>query len=89
MQGKSLELTYNYKKESKNQSYDDFWGEMSGDFDKDDKTHVSFMLRYVIKELNLDEYATKRLEATIKTELPFFAQKRLLARKWLLENFNY
>ncbi len=83
-----MQLLYDYKKESKDLDYDEFWSELSGDFDNKDKSHVKFLLEAVAMELGLDEYSIKRLETAIKTELPFFACKRLLAKKWLIENFQ-
>lgn len=70
-------------------TYEAFWQNLSGEFDNENKTHVLFMLKYLLDELNLDDYALKRVEATIKTELPLIAQKRHLAKKWLLQNANF
>ncbi len=83
-----MQLLYNYKKESEDLDFDTFWSELSGDFDNEDKSHVKFLLKAVADELNLDSYSIKRLETVIKTELPFFTCKRLLAKKWLIENFQ-
>ncbi len=82
-----MKLLYKYSKTTKDLSFDEFWEEKSGDFDKDDSLHVVYMLKALKQKLNLDEYALKRLESSIKTELPFFASKRLIARKWLENNF--
>ncbi|PID48401.1 MAG: hypothetical protein CR967_00135 [Proteobacteria bacterium] len=84
-----MQLMLTYKKESKKETFEEFWENKSGDFDIDDKTHVLYMMEFISKNLDLDEYALKRLEITIKTELPFFACKRFLAKKWLMENFEY
>lgn len=84
-----MQLIYEYKKEDKSLSYQEFWQDLSGEFDNENKTHVLFMLKSLFDELNLDDYALKRLEATIKTELPLIAQKRHLAKKWLMQNANY
>lgn len=83
-----MRLIYKYLHEDKSIGFDEFWQDKSGDFDKNDKVHVTYMIELVQKELNLDEYAIKRLESTIKSELPFFAKKRFIAKKWLLDNFN-
>lgn len=83
-----MELIYSYKR-SDTQTYEEFWDDLQGDFDNEDETHVSHLMQSVQNELCLDEYALKRLETCIKTELPFFAKKRLLAKKWLMENFIY
>lgn len=83
-----MKLIYTYKKQSNDISFEEFWTETSGDFDKDDGTHVMYLMQEVSRELNLDDYSIKRLETTIKTELPFVASKRHLAKKWLKNNFN-
>ncbi len=82
-----MELILDYKQDSSKLSYEEFWAEKSGDFDKEDRTHVGFLIQRVSKALSLDDYAIKRLEVSINTELPFFAYKRMLAYKWLMENF--
>lgn len=84
-----MELIYSYEKEDKNLTYEKFWQNLSGDFDNKNKTHVIFMLKSLLSELSLDDYALKRVETTIKTELPVIAQKRHLAKKWLIQNINY
>lgn len=83
-----MELMYKYNYEDKSIDYDTFWQDKSGDFNKDDKSHVLYMVMCVKERLSLDEYGVKRLESAIKTELPFFASKRVIARKWLIDNFN-
>lgn len=83
-----MKLIYKYPHEDKSVEYEQFWLDKSGDFDREDGVHVAYMITYVKDELGLDDYGVKRLEVTIKTELPFFACKRLIAKKWLVENFN-
>ncbi len=84
-----MELVLEYSKESPNCDSESFWADKMGDFDANNKTHVKFLMQSVSEILKLDEYAIKRLEVTIKTELPFFAKKRLLAKKWLVKHYEY
>lgn len=82
-----MNLIYNYKTKSQNTSYEQFWQNDKDEFNNNDETHVLYMVKNVKMALNLDEYATKRLEGCIKTELPFFAKTRNITKNWLINNF--
>jgi hypothetical protein len=47
------------------------------------------MLNVIGRDLRLDEYALKKLEIFLRSELPFFAVNRRLVRQWVSENFLF
>lgn len=84
-----MKLRFSYKKSDEQTSYEAFWKEEGGAFDKENKTHVLYLIEAISKELQLDEYGLAKLESTIKTELPFFAKTRRIAKQWLVREFIY
>lgn len=84
-----MKLRFSYKKSDESLSYEAFWKEQGGAFDKENQTHVFYMIQAISEELKLDEYGLAKLESTIKTELPFFAKTRQIAKNWLIREFIY
>lgn len=84
-----MELRFLYAKDDESLSCEEFWKEEGGAFDKENKTHVFYMIQAVCEQLQLDEYGVAKLESAIKTELPFFAKTRRIAKEWLMREFIY
>lgn len=83
-------LQFNY--ETDPNSYDErrfFEEEGSEKFDETSAKQMLMMMNRLSYELGLDAYALKRLEVTLREDLPFFAVNRRLVLNWASENFLY
>ena len=58
-------------------------------FDKRSSKQMLLMMNRIGADLQLDEYALKRLEVMLRTDLPFFAVNRRLILNWVSENFLF
>jgi len=63
--------------------------ENSQPFDKHSAKQMLLMMNRVSENLQLDDYAMKKLEIVLRDELPFFAVNRRLVLKWINENFLF
>jgi len=63
--------------------------ENSQPFDKYSAKQMLLMMNRVSENLQLDDYAMKKLEIVLRDELPFFAVNRRLVLKWINENFLF
>lgn len=83
-------LQFDYKKNEVIDKKRYFEEEGNLAFDADSKSQMSFMIETVCKQMQQDdEYFKKKLEATLKYDLPFFAINRRLVKNWILENFIF
>ncbi len=83
-------LLFDYDED--NRSYDEarfFDEEVHEPFDKRSSKQMLLMMNRLSKELQLDEYAMKRLEVMLREDLPFFAINRRLILNWVVENFLF
>ena len=83
-------LQFNYTKHEEIDRDRYFEEEGNLPFDTNSSTQMRFMIESVCKQMQKDdEYFIKRLEATLKYDLPFFAINRRLVKNWILENFIF
>ncbi len=66
-----------------------FAEEGSEPFDKHSAKQMLVMMNRIGHDLQLDDYALKRLEVMLRTDLPFFAINRRLILNWVSENFLF
>lgn len=66
-----------------------FTEEGSESFDKHSAKQMLVMMNRIGHDLQLDDYALKRLEVMLRTDLPFFAINRRLILNWISENFLF
>lgn len=66
-----------------------FIEEGSEPFDKHSVKQMLLMMNHIGNELQMDDYALKRLEVVLRTDLPFFAVNRRLIFNWVSENFLF
>ncbi|WP_024955843.1 hypothetical protein [Sulfurospirillum arcachonense] len=86
-----MELQFEYKILDEKINKEEFF-EKEGNlpFDGDSKIQMEVMMQEICDKLALkDEYLIKKLEVTLKYDLPFFAANRRLAKNWILENFIF
>ncbi len=83
-------LQFDYEKDDRIYDVALFLKEQGSEpFDKHSSKQMVLMMNYLGSRLNLDEYAMKRLEVLLKTDLPFFTTNRRLVYNWVSENFLY
>lgn len=83
-------LNFDYDEDAR--SYDAmryFDEEATEPFNSHSSKQMLMMMNRISHELQLDEYAMKRLEVTLRTDLPFFAINRRLILNWINENFLF
>ncbi len=83
-------LQFDYDED--NRTYDEkhfFEEDASEPFDKRSAKQMLLMMNRLSRELQLDDYALKRLEVTLREDLPFFAINRRLILNWVVENFLF
>ncbi len=56
-------------------------------FDKHSVKQMLVMMNHIGNALHLDDYALKRLEVMLRTDLPLFAVNRRLILNWISKNF--
>lgn len=58
-------------------------------FDSHSAKQMLLMMNRIGSDLQLDDYALRRLEVMLRTDLPFFAVNRRLILNWVSENFLF
>ncbi len=83
-------LQFEYNNDEREYDEKRYFEEEGGEaFDKHSYKQMLLMMNHLGNRLNLDEYALKRLEVTLRTDLPFFAVNRRLIVNWVSENFLF
>ena len=83
-------LQFEYNNDEREYDEKRYFEEEGGEaFDKHSYKQMLLMMNHLGNHLNLDEYALKRLEVTLRTDLPFFAVNRRLIVNWVSENFLF
>lgn len=88
---KDFKFSLEYQSQNKECKEDEFF-EKEGHlpFDTHSKEETKIMMQEIANALRLEDiYSLKKLETTLRYELPFFATNRRLVRNWLMDNFIF
>lgn len=83
-------LQFDYDEDEREYDVSRYFAEEGSEpFDKHSVKQMLVMMNRIGSELQLDDYALKRLEVMLRTDLPFFAVNRRLILNWISENFLF
>lgn len=83
-----LELEYTCKEKIDKEKF--FEENGSNPFNTNSSEETKYMMKAVSEALNIeDDYRLRKLEITLRYDLPFFATNRRLVKNWLMDNFIY